>query len=63
MDSNVLLSIIRLSQNITGAEDANQTTKRSSDVSAESSNNGDMTPVSLAIDLVHYKVHIALFQS
>ena len=51
------LTIIRLSQNITGADDVASGAKRASDVSADNSNHGDMTPGSLAVDLVHYKVH------
>lgn len=54
METTPALSIIRLAQNITGKDEA--ISKRSSDVSAESAGSGDMTPSSLAVDLVHYKV-------
>ena len=56
MDPLASLSIIRLSSNITGTEDAGSGAKRASDISADSSSHGDMTPGSLAVDLVHYKV-------
>lgn len=56
MDPLSGLSIIRLSQNITGADEGTSGAKRASDVSADSSSHGDMTPGSLAVDLVHYKV-------
>ncbi|KIW00980.1 uncharacterized protein PV09_07502 [Verruconis gallopava] len=55
MDPMSNLSIIRLYENIVSSGDTRTDTKRSSDVSADSSNNGFMTPSSLTVDLVHYK--------
>jgi hypothetical protein len=58
LQSNQLLSIIRLSDSITGSDDSSAA-KRSSDVSA-STGYGDTTPANLSVDLVHYKVNIEL---
>jgi hypothetical protein len=55
LESNQLLSIIRLSDSISGSDDSNAAPKRSSDVSA-STGYEDTTPANLSVDLVHYKV-------
>jgi hypothetical protein len=55
LESTRPLSIIRLSDSITGSDESGSGLKRSSDVSADTAY-GDTSPANLAVDLVHYKV-------
>ncbi|KAF2436449.1 hypothetical protein EJ08DRAFT_667234 [Tothia fuscella] len=52
LEASKPLSIIRLSESISGSNESGQ--KRSSDVSADTAY-GDTSPANLAVDLVHYK--------
>jgi hypothetical protein len=54
LESSQSLSIIHLSNGITGPDDPSNASTRTSDASI--ADGSDTTPASLAADLVHYKV-------
>lgn len=58
LNDSTPLAIVKLSDSLSVAEDAETGTNRSSDVSADNAYI-DMSPASLREDLVHYEVNIS----